>query len=116
MNERAIKGVLVAVIGVLVFLACSSGAAKIMAMEHDVAFFGKYGVSRTMLICYGVVQFIAGALILLPRTRFFGAGVVAVTFALSLVMLVIEGSVGFSAITVLSLVLLGWVMVRSYRT
>ena len=110
------RGVFIAVIGVLVFLACSSGVAKIMAMEQDVAFFGKYGVSRTMLICYGVVQLISGALILLPRTRFVGAGVVAVTFVLSLVMLVIDGNVGFSAITVLSLVLLGWVMVRSYKT
>jgi hypothetical protein len=40
---------------ILVLLAISSGATKIMLMQQDVEFFGNYGFTNSMLITYGAI-------------------------------------------------------------
>ncbi len=104
------KAVQIAVLGVLVFLAVSSGVTKVMLMEQDVAFFGKYGFTNPLLIGFGAVQVIGGAMLILPKTRFFGAALVAITFAVSAVVLFLEGSVPFAIATLVALVFLGLTM------
>ena len=103
----------IAVLAILVFLACSSGATKIMLMAQDTDFFGKYGFSNAMLMAFGAVQLIGGVMIVIAPTRFLGAALVAATFTISLVLLVIEGSIGFAIVTCVTLVLLGLVMQQS---
>ena len=100
----------IAVLSTLVFLASSSGATKIMLMAQDPDFFSKYGFSNAMLMAFGAVQFIGGVMIVFAPTRFWGAASVAATFAISLVLLAIEGSIGFAIVACVTLVLLGLVM------
>jgi len=100
-------------IAVLTFLAVSSGITKIMLMQQDVDFFGKYGFTNPILMAYGAIQLIGGVLLVFKKTRFIGAAVVAVTFLISLVVLVLEGNIPVSVVTLLATVLLGFVMFRS---
>lgn len=100
-------------IAILTFLAVSSGITKIMLMQQDVDFFGKYGFTNPVLVFYGGVQIVGGVLLAIRKTRFIGAAVVAVTFIISLVVLLLEGNIPVSIVTAIATGLLGSVMMRS---
>ncbi|MDH3616249.1 MAG: DoxX family protein [Gammaproteobacteria bacterium] len=98
---------------ILTFLAVSSGIAKIVLLEQEVEFFSKYGFSNPILIAYGVVQLIGGAFLPFRKTRFTGAAIVAITFLVSLVVLLMDGNIPLSIVTTIVTLLLGFVMVQS---
>jgi len=101
---------------VLILLAVSSGITKVALMQQDVDFFGKYGFSNPILIAYGLVQLIGGVLMVFRVTRFTGATVVAVTFLISLAVLLMEGNLPVSVVTIVATLLLGVIMKQSWRT
>jgi len=107
------KYFMIAIVAILTFLAVSSGVTKVILMQQDVDFFGKYGFSNTILMLYGAVQLIGGILLPFRRTRFIGAAVVALTFIVSLVVLVLDGNIPVSIITIVATLLAGFVMMRS---
>ncbi|MBT3225969.1 MAG: DoxX family protein [Deltaproteobacteria bacterium] len=95
---------------ILVFLAGSSGITKIILMQQDVEFFGKYGFTNPILIVYGFFQLAGGIMLVAPKTRFFGAIIVAFTFAISAVVLILAGKMGPTIFTFMALVMLGIVI------
>ena len=99
---------------VLMFLAMSSGVTKIALMQQDVDFFGKYGFTNPILIAFGAIQLIGGILLAFKKTRFSGAAIVAITFLISLVVLLMEGNVPMSIVTLLATLMLGIVMKQSW--
>lgn len=98
------------VLVILTLLAISSGVAKMMLMQQDVAFFSQYGFTSPMLIIYGVIQLIGGALLVLRRTRVVGAIVVGITFLVSLVLLLMAENYPIAIVTLVCVVLLGFVI------
>ena len=109
------KAVYMIILAILIFLAVSSGVTKILLMQQDVDFFGKYGFSEPILIAFGLVQLLGGLLLVFTKTRFVGAAIVAVTFLVSLAMLLMEGNIPVSIITVVATLLLGVVMKQSWQ-
>ena len=109
------KAVSAIIVGILVLLAVSSGVTKILLMQQEVAFFGKYGFSNPILIAYGLTQLVGGLLMIVNRTRFAGAAIVAITFLVSLVLLLIEGNIPVSIITVVATLLTGVVMKQNWQ-
>jgi len=103
------------ILAILILLAMSSGITKISLMQQDVDFFGKYGFSDPILIGYGLAQLFGGLLLVFTKTRFVGAAIVAVTFLVSLALLLIEGNIPVSIITMVATLLLGVVMKQSWR-
>ncbi|MEP3844255.1 MAG: hypothetical protein ABJM43_02750 [Paracoccaceae bacterium] len=104
------------VLGLLVFLAISSGLTKILLMPQDVEFFGKYGFTNFLLILFGAVQVIGGLLLIFLKMRILGAAIVAVTFATSAVILILAGSVAATIATLVALGLLGWTIRHTLAT
>ena len=102
-------------IGLLVFLAGSSGLTKIMLMDQEVEFFGKFGVAGPLIIGFGIVQLIGAVLLIFTRTRITGAVLIAITFVMSAYMLIVEGNWPFTIATLLALVLLGSVISKTRR-
>ena len=94
------------ILAILVFLAVSSGLTKVLLIQQDVDFFGQYGFTNPILIAYGVVQVVGGILLLLPKTRVFGAGIVAITFLISAVVLGLAGQTLMLIVTLLCVGLL----------
>ena len=94
---------------ILVFLAVSSGFTKILLMPQDLDFFGQYGFTDTLLILYGSVQLIAGILLILPKTRVIAAVIVAITFLISMIVLMLSGNIGMALFTLVFVVLLAFV-------
>lgn len=109
------KAVSTIILVILTLLAVSSGIAKMLLMQQDVDFFGKYGFSDLTLIAYGFVQLIGGVLLVFTKTRFVGAAIVAVTFLVSLVLLLMDGNMLVSIITAVATLLLGLVMKQSWQ-
>ena len=95
---------------ILILLAVTSGVTKMLLMEQDVGFFGKYGFSNPVLMAFGFVQILGGVLIAFPRTRFAGALIVAVTFLVSLALLLLDGNIPVSIITGVATLLLAVVI------
>lgn len=99
----------------LTLLAITSGITKVMLLPQDVEFFGRYGFSNPMLVAFGATQLIAGVLLPFKKTRFVGAAILATTFIVSLVVLLIDGNVPVSIVTFIMTLLLGVVMKRSWK-
>ena len=100
---------------ILILLATSSGITKIMLMPQDAAFFGKYGFTDPLLITYGASQFIGGLMLIMKKTRFLGAVIVAITFFISAVVLILDGNILFTVVTFIALLMLGVVMKQSLK-
>lgn len=109
------KAVSTIILAVLILLAVSSGITKILLMQQDVDFFGKYGFSNPILVVYGLVQLIGGLLLVFTRTRFVGAAIVAITFLISLVVILMDGNIPVGIATVIATLLLGVVMKQSWQ-
>jgi hypothetical protein len=103
------------VVILLALLAIASGVSKVMLMPQEIAFFGAYGFSATVLVGFGVFQVIGGAMLPFSKTQFYGAAITAATFLVSLVLLVLTGNTIMSVITAAVSALLIVVMVRSRR-
>ena len=102
-------------LAILTFLAVSSGVMKILLVQQDVEFFGRYGFSNAMLIAFGIVQLMGGVLLPLKKTRFAGAAIVAITFLISLAILLMDGNISVSIVTAIATLLLFVVMKLSWR-
>ena len=100
---------------ILVLLAVASGVPKVMLMQQEVDFFGKYGFSDSALVAFGLAQLLGGLFMIFTKTRFAGATIVAITFLVSLTLLLVEGNMIVSIITVVATLLLGVVMKQSWR-
>lgn len=104
------------VLVLLILLATSSGITKVMLMEQEVNFFGQYGFSNWMLVVYGLTQVAGGVLMIPGKTRLIGAAVVAITFLISLVVLIMDGNIPVSIVTAIATLLLGVIMQQSRTT
>ncbi len=100
---------------VLIFLAISSGVTKIMLMPQDAEFFGKYGFTSIILIAYGAAQLIGGIFLIIQKTRFIGSVIVAITFLISAVVLIMDNNILFTIITFVAVAMLGVVMKQSLK-
>lgn len=109
------KAVSTIILVILILLAVSSGITKILLMQQDVEFFGKYGFSNPILVAFGLIQVIGGLLLVFTKTRFVGAVIVAITFLISLVVILIEGNIPVGIATVIAMLLLGVVMKQSWK-
>ena len=102
-------------IALLAILAVLSGIAKITLTPNEVAFFGQYGFSNSMLIAFGAAQLAGGVLLPWRKTRFAAAAVIAGTFLVSLVMLLLDGNMPVSIVTAFVTLLLFVIMKLSWK-
>ena len=108
------KTVSAIILVLLIFLAVSSGITKVLLMQQDLDFFGAYGFSSPILVAYGMVQLVGGVLLAFRKTRFVGGAIVAITFLISLVILIMDGNILVSVATVAATLLLSVVMKQNW--
>ena len=110
-SRALVKKIAIAsLIAILAALAILSGASKVALMPQDVEFFGRYGIAGIGLMGFGALQLMGGVGLLLAKTRFASAAVIAVTFIASLVLLILDGNVPVTIVTALATALLVFVM------
>jgi hypothetical protein len=103
-------------LAILVLLAISSGVSKIMLMPQEVQFFGSVGFSNLILVIFGLFQVVGGLMLVLSKTRLSGAIVVAITFAISAIVLFISENIMVALITCFTLLMLSVVIKQSLES
>lgn len=101
--------------GLIAALALLSGVSKVMLAPQETEFYYRFGMVGPLLIAFGGLQIIGGALMLVPRVRVYGLILVAVTFIASLVLLLIDMQWGIAAVTAVVLLFLAYLIVASRR-
>ncbi len=98
------------IVAVLVgLLSLAAGAAKIAQVPEEVAFLGQFGFGATLIVAFGVLQAVGGLLMIIPKTRFYGALLAAAGFAISVVLLLLAGNLPFAGVSIVPVVLAAWV-------
>ena len=97
-------------VAILALLALSSGTTKIMLMQREVEFFGAYGFTNPILIAYGVAQVVGAVLLIVRKTRVYGAAIVGITFLISAFVLFLAGNAPVGIITLVATLVLGLIL------
>ena len=96
-------------------LALSSGVTKIMLMQQEADFYGTYGFTNPILIAFGVAQVVGAVLLMISKTRVYGAAIVGSTFLVSGVVLVLAGNIPGAIVTFVVILVLGVILKLSYK-
>jgi hypothetical protein len=99
---------------ILGLLSIAAGAAKITLVPEEAAFLHQFGFAETLIIAFGLVQALGGALLVVPRTRAFCALICAAGFALSAGPLLVAGNLAFGGVSLLPVGLSGFVACQSF--
>jgi predicted MFS family arabinose efflux permease len=110
-----LKIVSVVILVLLIMLSLLSGISKVMLIQQEVDFFGSYGFSQTMIVVFGLAQVVGGILMGFKKARSSGAALIALTFLISLILLLMEGNIPASVITVIAILLLGVVFKQNWK-
>lgn len=94
-------------------LSIAAGAAKIALVPEEVSFLSQFGFNSGLTIAFGVTQVLGGLLLVVPATRFFGALVSGLAFALSTVLLFADGNLAFAGISAIPVGLAAFVAYQS---
>ncbi len=84
-------------------------------MPQDVGFFSKFGFTNTILIIYGAAQLIGGIMLAISKVRIIGAIIVALTFLVSAIILMMAGNIPLAIVTLVTIVLLGMIIKESLK-
>jgi len=100
----------VTIVAVLIgLLSLAAGGAKIALVPQEVVFLSQFGFVKGHTVSFGVVQVVGGLLMLIPKTRLFGALIAAAGFALSVALLMAAGNMAFAGVSLVPVLLAGFV-------
>jgi hypothetical protein len=94
----------------LVLLGAAAGLAKITLVPPEVLFFKGLGLGTPVVVAFGALQIVGAALLVLQRTRLIGAIILDVTFTLSVVMIFMNGQIGFALFSVIPVIMAGFII------
>ena len=94
----------------LVLLGGAAGLAKVTQAPPEIAFFAGLGLGAMVVVVFGVLQIAGAGLLIFAKTRFVGAILLDVTFSLSVVMILMTGQIGFALVSVVPVLMAGWVI------
>ena len=84
----------------LALLGVAAGTAKIMQTPQEMAFFqGAMGFSAEAIMAFGLLQLIAGIMLVFDKTRLVGAGLLGMTLFLSTIVIFMADKIGFAVVS-----------------
>ncbi len=98
----------------IALLGIAAGSAKITLVPEEVTFLNQFGLSNTMIISFGVLQVLGGILLLMPKTRLYGAIISAIGFAVSVILLFGAGKTIMALISLIPFSLTGFIAYQSF--
>ena len=97
-------------------LSIAAGGAKLSLVPDEVAFLNQFGFTEGLIIAFGVLQVLGGVLLVVPRARLIGSLICTFGFALSAGLLLAAGNLAFGAVSLLPVVLSGFIAYQSFAT
>ncbi len=100
------KHVRTIILVLLTALAFAAGAAKIMKMPQELAFFqDTIGMNAMAVVVLGALQVLAAVLLIFARSRLAGALLLDITLVFSAVVVFLSGNIPFGLISLIPVVL-----------
>ena len=91
-------------------LGAAAGFAKVTQAPPEIAFFQGLGLGAIVVIAFGILQLVSAVLLIFETRRYIGAILLAVTFSLSVVMILMTGQIGFALVSVIPVLMASWVI------
>jgi hypothetical protein len=101
----------------LALLGVAAGIAKMLQSPQEMAFFqGEMGFSAEAIMAFGLLQFIAGVMLVFKKARLIGAALLGVTLLLSSIVIFLTGEISFGVISLIPVLmadLVVWFEIRA---
>jgi hypothetical protein len=104
------------IIAVVAILSVAAGLAKVMEAPQEMEFLQGAGLSPTLILAFGLVQILGGALLATKRTRTMGAYLAVAGFAASTLLILMGGDLVFGLISAIPIALSALVAYQAART
>ncbi len=110
------KVVDILLIAIIALLSIAAGLAKILQTQQEMEFLQGVGLSPALIVVFGSVQLVGGALLLLKKTRIVGAVLSVSAFVVSTILLFVGGKTALGWISLLPIALACVILYRSAHT
>tara|TARA_R110002073_G_scaffold92685_16_gene217192 strand:- start:1278 stop:1622 length:345 start_codon:yes stop_codon:yes gene_type:complete len=90
---------------ILIILSLAAGAAKITQMADDVRYLHAVGLTKPLIILFGLLQLAGGIMLIFPQIRRTGALIALVTFLISSIVIFLSGAYIFGVISLIPAIL-----------
>ena len=94
----------------VVLLSIAAAVPKLLRVPQEVAFFENVGLPGGAVLFFGLMQLAGGILLVFSRARLWGAGVVAIMFLASAIMVFLSGNTAFGLVSMLPVLMAGIVL------
>ncbi len=84
---------------IVTLLSIAAAVPKISQAPQEVQFFAAVGLPPLAVAVFGCVQLLGGVLLIIPRTRLWGALIAALAFLCSAIMLLMAGQMAFGLVS-----------------
>ena len=102
-------------LGLTFLLSLSAGAAKIMQLPQEAAFFQQAGLGTGALLALGAAQTLAAGLLIFKRSRALGAIIAVFSFFISAGIILKTGDVQFAAVSLIPVAIALFVAMQSRK-
>jgi len=100
-------------IAIVAILSAAAGLAKVLQAPPEMEFLQGLGLNPALILIFGLVQVTGGVLLVLQKTRRPGAILAGLGFAVSAILVFMNGNMQFGLISLVPLILAGFVFYRS---
>jgi len=111
-----VKVVNLLIVAVIALLSIAAGLAKVMQTQQEMEFLQGLGLSPVLIVVFGLVQIVGGALLAPKKTRLLGATLVTSALIVSTALLFLGGNLAFGSFSVIPIALAGVIIYQTART
>mgnify|MGYP003384778784 CR=1 FL=1 len=101
---------------IVAVLTSAAGIAKVMLAAQELEFLQSFGFNNTFIIIFGVIQIMAGALLINKNSRLYGAGITGAGFFVSSMLIFTTGNVSFGVVSLLPVALTGGIFYKTAKS
>jgi len=102
-------------IGLIVLLCITAGAAKVMRTPEEMAFLQRFAFNANMVTIFGLTQLVGAAMLLKRKFRTYGGILALSTFSLSSMLLFMAGNLTFALLSLLPIVFTMVLIIQSVK-
>ena len=104
----------------LALLGVVAGIAKMLQTPQEMAFFqDQLGFNAEAIMAFGLLQFVAGVMLVFKKTRLVGAALLGITLLLSSIVIFMAGQISFAAVALIPVLmadLVVWFEIKAKKT
>ena len=90
---------------IIALLSIAAGVAKVMLTPQEVHFLESFGFNNIVIVGFGAFQIFSGLLLVVSKSRLYGAVLVLIAFILSSTLIMMSGNIIFAIVSFIPVLL-----------